>query len=92
MSTRAERLNAVLSHISPTLKAAVEQGWGPAGSPYQIDEFNGKRRIRVTDPESGETYSGVGETIEAALAKLEARVGLTQEPPSAPSTPAGGAA
>jgi hypothetical protein len=73
-------LDNVLKAISPVLKEKIEQRqpWGPAGAPYRIDEWNGKRRIIVVDPETGDTTGASGATLEEALANLERKVGLGQ--------------
>jgi len=74
--SRAERLDDILRRLSPHLKATLDKGagWGPAGSPYSITEWNGKVRIVVTDPETGDSIGGVGATTEEALAALEAKI------------------
>jgi hypothetical protein len=76
MATRAHRINEVLKRFSPKLKAMIDAGepWGDAGSPYAIDEWRGKTRIILTDPETGDTVGGTGATIDEALSALEAKV------------------
>ena len=76
MATRNERLNAVLLKFAPSIAAAIESGeWGPSGCPYQIEELpNGRRRIRLTDPETGDMVSGTGGDLDAALSALEVKV------------------
>jgi hypothetical protein len=76
MATLAERLHVVLAKLSPELRLKLEQGesWGERGAPYAIDEWRGKVRITVTDPETGDTVAGTGATTEEALTALEAKV------------------
>lgn len=76
--TRAERLNACLSRLSPELRAMAASGqWPASGAPYVIQEAkNGKRRIVINDPVSGDMYVGVGPTVEDALTNLEQKLDL----------------
>lgn len=68
-ATRAERLQALCDIVSP-------DGAHVGGTAiYTIKQLEPtKWQIRITDPESGDSWGGVGETIEAALTVLEAKI------------------
>lgn len=86
--TRAERLHAVLTQLTPTAAqhytatgawpvrpgATVDEP-AAAAAPYVIETLpDGRRRVRVIG-EDGDVVSGVGATLDDAIAALEAKVG-----------------
>lgn len=85
--TRAERLMAVVEKMAPDAAAHYRATGGewpvrtdlsrPAPSaPYTIEPLPGDRtRIRVINAD-GDVFSGVGATVEAAIAALETKAGL----------------
>lgn len=88
--TRAERLAAIVSKVQPALVKAhaatggkwdgtapyVIEGPGPLpATQYSPALAAGMRRVKVTSVD-GDSYAGVGPTVEAAIAALEQKLGL----------------
>lgn len=71
----AERLNRCLAALGPEMAELLTKDWGPAGAPYSLEELpNGRRRVRIWNPVSGDMYVGAGETTAQAIAALEKKV------------------
>ena len=67
--SRAERLQALCDIVSP----GVTHSGGTAI--YTITQIEHERwRVRIVDPESGDSWGGEGKTIEDALTMLEAKI------------------
>ena len=62
MATRAERLAVLCERMAQGATYIIQQQ-GPRAW-----------QVRVTDPVSGDSIGGVGETIDAALTALEAKI------------------
>lgn len=60
--TRADRLNAITARVGQRARYVIHTLTGTA------------RRVVVTDPETGDAIGAVGETLEAAIAALDAKV------------------
>jgi hypothetical protein len=87
--TRAARLERCLAALGPEMDTLIKTGWGTAGAPYAIETLpNGRRRIKIWDPASGDMWVGAGATLDDAITALEAKV-LTAPPPDAPATSGG---
>lgn len=68
-ATRAERLQTLCDKVSP-------DGTHVGGTAiYTIKQLEPEKwQVKITDPESGDTWGGVGTSIEAALTVLEAKI------------------
>lgn len=82
--TRADRLAALLAKINPTAAQAdgtwrvpVPPPWADQndpGAPYLIRELDdGRFQVQVVSSE-GDVVSGLGETVEDALARVEEKM------------------
>jgi hypothetical protein len=60
--TRADRLNAITARVGPTAKYVIH------------DEGGQRRKIVITNPDTGDAVGAVGDTMDAALAALDAKV------------------
>lgn len=61
--TRADRLAAICAKFA-------------AGARYEIFSLAGtRRRVVVTDPETGDRVGAIGDTLDEAIATLTAKVG-----------------
>jgi hypothetical protein len=71
--SRAERLDRLVRTIVPGLKD--KEGWGPGKAPYAFSTLeDGRQKLTVEDPESGERIGVVGNSRDELLDKLEERV------------------
>ncbi len=80
--TRSDRLTAVLLKSGAATQAEIDSGqWAEGQCPYVIR--TGPDGSKQVDIDKGEALlRGKGATLEAAIAALEAKVGIT------PATPA----
>lgn len=75
--TRAERLQILLEKVHPPYKDFPSGGCCDAthGAIYELKESEpGKWKIRITDPVTGDSLGGVGETADAAITMLEGKI------------------
>lgn len=76
--TKKDRLHALVAKIHPPFEGFEERGHcceGVHDPVYRIEEPKpGLRRIRITDPATGDTISGTGATLDEALTALEAKL------------------
>lgn len=75
---RIEKLQRLCERMHPALSGA-KGGPCPCGvahdAIYSIQQRGPRSwQVRLTDPESGDSIGGVGETIEAALTAVEAKL------------------
>ena len=82
--TRAERLAAIVAKVHPAYAAehAKTGRWPGATAPYVVEGPGplpnlaaGMRRVKVASAD-GDSYAGVGPTVDAAIAALEKKLGL----------------
>lgn len=70
--TNADKLNRLVRKIVPS---APEGGWGPGGAPYAFTDLSdGRQRLTVEDPETGERIGVVGKDRNDLINQLEERV------------------
>lgn len=75
--TRAERLQALCEKKHPSYAAFATGGCceGKHGAIYNIQQLGPtKWQARITDPVSGDSLGGVGETLDAAITALEGKI------------------
>lgn len=74
--TRADRINALVARLAPKAAAAqLKTGKWPGGqAPHVLEtRHDTSRRLKITG-DDGDVLSGVGATIDEAIAALEAKV------------------
>lgn len=74
-------LDQVLSKLSPSLAKLVAAGhWGKDGCPYVFEVVSvgppEVRRLRVQVPETGDVMGALGESNQACVQAMAARIGL----------------
>jgi len=71
----SDRLHALIERVTPTSALRPDGTWPLGTAPYTIETpDHGSRRVRITLPD-GDTVSGTGATVDAALDALEAKLG-----------------
>lgn len=70
--TNADRLNRLVGKIAPSVKVGE---WGPNGAPYTFTTLeDGRQKLVVEDPETGDRIGVVGKDRNDLLNQLEERV------------------
>ncbi len=83
-----EQLHAIVAKLAPAAAAVYQDsGEWPAGTcPYVIETLgDGRRRVRVTDPVSGDSIGAVGPTTWAAITALAEKLGLAKPKEETPA-------
>ena len=66
-----------LAHVTG---APATGAWGAAGAPYQFETLaDGRRRLVISNPETGDRVGAVGATNVAAIAAMATKLGIAQE-------------
>lgn len=75
--TTKQLLDSCVEHVTG---APATGEWGKAGAPYQFETLaDGRRRLTVSNPETGDRVGAVGDSNAAAVAALAAKLGVGQE-------------
>jgi len=75
--TRAERLQALCEKVHPSYTDFATGGCceGTHEAIYVVKQLApNKWNVRITDPLSGDSLGGVGETLDAAISALEGKI------------------
>lgn len=75
--TRAERLQALCEKVHPSYKDFAAGGCCDVNHEaiYVVKQLAPTMwNVRITDPLSGDSLGGVGETLEAAITMLEGKI------------------